>query len=104
MLQAMNTGHEGSMSTVHANSPRDTLFRLENMILLAGLELPLRAIREQIASTLDVLIFLKRLPCGQRVIHSVNEVCGVEGDVITLRERFAHVKTAFRPTFLERPL
>ena len=84
MLQAMNTGHEGSLSTLHANTPRDALSRLETMVLMAGLELPVRAIREQIASALDVIIHLERLRDGTRRVTEVAEVNGMEGETITL--------------------
>src|SRR5207253_1740038 len=82
MLQAMNTGHEGSMSTTHANSPRDALSRLETMVLMAGFDLPLRAIREQIVSALDVIVHMDRAYDGRRVVTAVSEVQGLEGDVI----------------------
>ena len=88
MLQAMNTGHEGSMTTIHANTPRDALARLENMILMAGMELPHRAIREQIASALDVIIQLDRLRDGSRKITAITEVQGMEGDIITMSDIF----------------
>ena len=88
MLQAMNTGHEGSMTTVHANSPRDALHRLETMVLMAGYELPLRAIREQIASALDVVVQLERMRDGTRRVVSVVEIQGMEGDVIVSQEIF----------------
>jgi pilus assembly protein CpaF len=84
MLQAMNTGHEGSLSTLHANTPRDALSRLETMVLMAGLELPVRSIREQIASALDVIVHLSRLRDGTRRVTEVAEVNGMEGDTITL--------------------
>ena len=84
MLQAMNTGHEGSLSTLHANSPRDALARLETMVLMSGLELPIRAIREQIASALDVIVHLARLRDGTRRVTEIAEVNGMEGDTITL--------------------
>ena len=89
MLQAMNTGHEGSLSTVHANSPRDTLARLETMVLMAGVELPSRAIREQIASAIDVIVHLTRMRDGSRRITHVAEVGGMEGDTITTQKVFA---------------
>jgi pilus assembly protein CpaF len=89
MLQAMNTGHEGSLSTVHANSPRDAIARVETMVLMAGLELPTRAIREQLASAIDVIVHLSRLRDGSRRVTSVTEVSGMEGDVITLQELYA---------------
>jgi len=88
MLQAMNTGHEGSLSTLHANAPRDALARLETMVLMAGLELPLRAIREQIASAIDMIVHTSRLRDGTRRIVSIVEVEGMEADVITLTELF----------------
>ncbi|MGI9598833.1 MAG: CpaF family protein [Acidimicrobiales bacterium] len=84
MLQAMNTGHEGSLSTLHANTPRDALSRLETMVMMSGLELPIRAIREQIASALDVVVHLSRLRDGTRRITDVSEVNGMEGETITL--------------------
>ena len=84
MLQAMNTGHEGSLSTLHANTPRDALSRLETMVLMAGLELPMRAIREQVASALDVIVHLSRLRDGTRRVTQVSEVNGMEGETITL--------------------
>ncbi len=84
MMQAMNTGHEGSMSTLHANSPRDALARLETMVLMSGMDLPIRAIREQIASALDVVVHLSRLRDGTRRVVEISEVTGMEGDIITL--------------------
>ncbi len=89
MLQAMNTGHDGSLSTVHANSPRDALFRLETMTLMAGMELPLRAIRDQIASALDVVVHLSRLRDGTRRVTQISEVAGTEGEVVSLSDIFA---------------
>ncbi|HVU61874.1 MAG TPA: CpaF family protein [Mycobacteriales bacterium] len=88
MLQAMNTGHEGSLTTVHANSPRDALLRLETMVLMSGVDLPLRAIREQIASAIDLIVQLGRNPDGTRAITHITEVQGREGDTITLQEIF----------------
>lgn len=88
MLQAMNTGHEGSLSTIHANSPRDALSRLETMVLMAGLDLPVRAIREQVASALDVLVHLNRLPDGSRRVTQISEVQAMEGDTIVLQDVF----------------
>ena len=87
MLQAMNTGHEGSLTTIHANSPRDALHRLETLVLMAGYELPLKAIREQIASALDLIVQIERMRDGQRRVVAVVEVQGMEGDVIGV-ERF----------------
>jgi pilus assembly protein CpaF len=117
MLQAMNTGHEGSMTTVHANSPRDALARLETMVLMAGFDLPVRAIRGQVASALDMIVQLERMNDGARRITSITEVMGMESDVITLQELFefkihevlpdrtvmgALARTGLRPTFLPR--
>jgi pilus assembly protein CpaF len=88
MLQAMNTGHEGSLTTIHANSPRDALSRLETLVLTAGVELPLRAIREQVASAFEVLVQIERLVDGSRRITHITEVLGMESDVITLQDIF----------------
>jgi pilus assembly protein CpaF len=88
MLQAMNTGHEGSLSTLHANTPRDAISRLETMVLMGGMDLPLRAIREQIASAIDIIVHLTRLRDGTRRVTHVTEVQGMEGDVITLQDAF----------------
>jgi pilus assembly protein CpaF len=88
MLQAMNTGHEGSLTTIHANSPRDALSRLETLVLTGGVELPLRAIREQVASAFEVLVQIERLVDGSRRITHVTEVLGMESDVITLQDVF----------------
>jgi pilus assembly protein CpaF len=88
MLQAMNTGHEGSLTTIHANSPRDALARLETMIQMAGLRLDDRAIRRQISSALDLVIQATRLPDGRRRITSVTEVLGIENDVVVMQEVF----------------
>jgi pilus assembly protein CpaF len=88
MLQAMNTGHEGSMTTVHANSPRDALRRLENMVSMAGINYPVRAIREQISSALNVLVHLGRITGGQRKVTNIVEITGTEGDVISLHDLF----------------
>jgi pilus assembly protein CpaF len=86
MLQAMNTGHDGSITTVHSNSPRDTLSRIETMTLMAGMDLPVRVIREQMASALDLIVQLSRLRDGSRRVTAVTEVMGMEGDVITLQD------------------
>jgi len=88
MLQAMNTGHDGSISTVHANSPRDALSRLETMVLLAGFEIPTKAIREQVSSALDVIIHVARLSDGTRKVMKVSEVIGLEGDVVVMQDVF----------------
>jgi pilus assembly protein CpaF len=88
MLQAMNTGHDGSLSTVHANSPRDAIARLETMVLMAGVDLPVRAIREQIASALHLIVQVSRLRDGSRRVTHITEVVGMEGDVVTLQDIF----------------
>ncbi len=88
MMQAMNTGHEGSISTVHANSPRDALARVENMVLMAGMELPLKAIREQMASAIHLIIQIARFPDGSRRLTEITEVAGMEGQIITLQDLF----------------
>jgi pilus assembly protein CpaF len=88
MLQAMNTGHEGSLTTIHANSPRDALSRLETLVMTAGVELPHRAIREQIASAFDLLVQIQRLVDGSRRITQITEVLRMESDVITLQDVF----------------
>jgi pilus assembly protein CpaF len=93
MLQAMNTGHEGSLTTAHSNSPRDTLSRLEVMCLMAGMELPVRAIREQVASAIDMIIHQERMRDGTRKIVKVTEVQGMEGDVITMSDIFEFEQT-----------
>jgi pilus assembly protein CpaF len=88
MLQAMNTGHDGSISTVHANSPRDVLSRLETMVLMAGMELPVKAIREQISSAINLIVHMNRLKDGTRRFIKITEVQGMEGDVVTLQDLF----------------
>ncbi|HEB12352.1 MAG TPA: CpaF family protein [Actinobacteria bacterium] len=88
MLQAMNTGHDGSMSTVHCNAPRDALARMETMVLMSGLALPVRAIREQVASALDLIIHLTRLSDGSRRITQISEVQGMENEIITMQDIF----------------
>jgi len=100
MLQAMNTGHDGSLSTVHANAPRDALARLETMVLMSGFELPTKAIREQIASALDLIIQVERFRDGSRRVSHVTEVLGMEGDVITLQDifRFDYTTVDLKPT------
>ncbi len=113
MLQAMNTGHDGSMTTVHSNSPRDTLSRLETMTLMAGFELPVLAIRKQIAAALDLIVYLTRFPDGTRKVTQISEVAGMESEVITLTDIFQFQQTGtdsegkplgqFRPTGL-RPM
>lgn len=93
MLQAMNTGHDGSMTTAHSNSPRDTLARLETMTLMAGMDLPVRAIREQIAAAVDVVCHQERLRDGSRKVVNITEVSGMEGDVITTTDIFVFEQT-----------
>ena len=88
MLQAMNTGHDGSMSTVHANSPRDALHRIETMVLMAGYDLPVRAIRQQVSSALDLIVHLDRFEDGSRRVSHITEVQRMESDVITLQDLF----------------
>src|SRR6266536_2083951 len=116
MLQAMNTGHDGSMSTGHANSPRDMLSRLETMVLMAGMDLPLKAIREQIASAVDLIVHQNRLKDGSRKIVNITEVQGMEGDVIVMQDIFVFEQsgvvegkiqgklkpTGIRPKFVEK--
>ncbi len=94
MLQAMNTGHDGSISTVHANSPRDSLARLETMVLLAGIDLPVRAIREQVASAVDLIVHQTRFRDGGRRVTHVTEVGGLEGEDVVLRDLFAFDRAA----------
>jgi pilus assembly protein CpaF len=118
MLQAMNTGHDGSVGTVHANGPRDTLSRVETMVLMAGVDLPIRAIREQVASAVDLIVHQARFKDGTRRITHVTEVVGMEGDIITLQDLFLFdhqlgldengrtlgtlTPTGLRPRFLEK--
>ena len=100
MLQAMNTGHDGSLSTVHANAPRDALSRLETMVLMAGYDLPTRAIREQISSALHLIVQIERLRDGSRRVSHLTEVVGMEGEIITLQDiyRFDHERLTIAPT------
>jgi len=109
MLQAMNTGHDGSMTTAHSNSPRDSLARIETMVMMAGMELPVRAIREQVASAIDLVIHQERMRDGDRKVVQITEVSGMEGDVITMTDIFVFEQTGyedgrvigrFRPTGL----
>ncbi|HAM26194.1 MAG TPA: pilus assembly protein CpaF [Microbacteriaceae bacterium] len=118
MLQAMNTGHEGSISTVHSNSPRDAIARMETLVLMAGMDLPLRAIREQIASAIDVIVQIGRLKDGTRRVTHLTEVQGMEGEIVTLQDAFVFdhgagvdtngnilgraVATGVRPRFADR--
>ena len=117
MLQAMNTGHDGSISTVHANTARDALARLETMVLMAGMDLPIRAIREQVAAAVDLIIHIQRYSDGTRKIMRISEVLGMEGDIITMQDIFLfkhsglndkgfvtgkHVPTGIIPNFIDR--
>ena len=117
MLQAMNTGHDGSMTTLHANTARDALSRLETLVLMAGYDLPVRAIREQICAAIDLIMHLDRMPDGRRVVTSVTELQGMEGETILLQEIFKYrpfpraengrtggelVATGLRPKFLDK--
>lgn len=117
MLQAMNTGHDGSLTTAHANSPRELMSRLETMVLMSGMELPVRAIREQIHSALNIIVHQSRLRDGSRKVVNITEVVGMEGDTITLQDIFvykiegvdsygkirgSYVSTGIRPNFLEK--
>ncbi len=95
MLQAMNTGHEGSMTTAHANSPRDVISRIETMTLMAGFDLPVRAIREQVASALDLIVHVDRMRDGTRKVVNLTEVVGMEGEIITLTDLFQFEQTGF---------
>jgi pilus assembly protein CpaF len=88
MLQAMNTGHDGSLTTVHANSPRDVISRLETMVLMSGMELPVRAIREQVASAIDLIVHEARMSDGSRKVTYVTELVGLEGEQITMQDIF----------------
>jgi pilus assembly protein CpaF len=116
MLQAMNTGHDGSMTTLHSNSPRDTLARLETMTLMAGMDLPVRAIREQVSSAIDLVVHQERMRDGTRKVTYISEVTGMEGEVITMTDIFAFEQvgyengkvvgrlraTGLRPKFLDK--
>jgi pilus assembly protein CpaF len=101
MLQAMNTGHDGSMSTVHANSPRDALFRLENMVLMATGNLPLRALRSQISSAINILVHVDRMRDGVRRIERICEISGMEGEVVSTRDIFVFKYTGERGGYIE---
>jgi pilus assembly protein CpaF len=117
MLQAMNTGHDGSLTTVHANSPRDALTRVETMVAMTGLDIPPKAVRQQIASAIDVVVQIARLSDGKRKLVSLQEITGMEGDVVTTQEIFKFerhgigeggevlgelIPTGIRPSFTER--
>jgi pilus assembly protein CpaF len=109
MLQAMNTGHDGSLTTLHANSPRDALARIETMVLMAGFDMPQRAVREQAASAIDLIVHQARMRDGARRITHITEVSGMESDVITLQDLFVYDSaadglwsTGVRPGFARR--
>jgi pilus assembly protein CpaF len=116
MLQAMNTGHEGSMTTLHSNSPRDTLARLETMVLMAGMDLPIRAVREQVSSAIELVVHQERMRDGTRKITNITEVTGMEGDIITMTDLFVFEQvgmeagkvvgrlrpTGLRPKFMDK--
>lgn len=117
MLQAMNTGHDGSLTTAHANSPRELISRLETMVLMSGLDLPVKAIREQVHSAIDLIVHQQRMKDGTRKVINITEVVGMEGDVITLQDIFVYkiegmdnfgkikgkfISTGIRPNFLEK--
>lgn len=117
MLQAMNTGHDGSLTTAHANSPRELISRLETMVLMSGLDLPVRAIREQVHSAIDIIVHQQRMKDGSRKVVNITEVVGMEGDTITLQDIFVYktegmdnfgkikgkfISTGIRPNFLEK--
>lgn len=95
MLQAMNTGHDGSMTTAHSNSPRDTLARMETMVMMAGMELPVRAIREQVSSAIDLIVHEERMRDGTRKVVNITEVSGMEGDIITMTDIFVFEQSGF---------
>jgi pilus assembly protein CpaF len=97
MLQAMNTGHTGSLTTLHANSPRDGTSRLETMSMMAGLDMPLQAIRKQIAAAINLIVHLARLPDGSRKMTHITELSGMEGEVITLTDIFKFEQTGVTP-------
>ena len=117
MLQAMNTGHDGSLTTAHANSPRELMSRLETMVLMSGMDLPVRAIREQIHSAIDLVVHQSRMKDGSRKVVNITEVVGMEGDTITLQDIFTYkvegidsngrikghfTSTGIRPNFLDK--
>jgi pilus assembly protein CpaF len=117
MLQAMNTGHDGSLTTAHANSPRDLISRLETMVLMSGMEFPVKAIREQVSSALNLIVHQSRMKDGSRKIVNITEVVGMEGDTVTLQDVFIfkpegidltgklkgkYLATGIRPSFLDK--
>jgi pilus assembly protein CpaF len=117
MLQAMNTGHEGSLTTCHANTPRDAIARLETMIMMAGFEMPVRAMRQQISSAVDLIVQVNRLSGGPRKVTAITEIMGMEQDTIVMQDVFKYVQegvdengravgnfvaTGIRPSFIPR--
>jgi pilus assembly protein CpaF len=117
MLQAMNTGHDGSLTTIHANTPRDSLARLETMVMMSGMELPSRAIREQVTSAINLIVQVARFTDGTRKITKITEIVGMESDTITLQDIYVfrqdgfnerggvigkHIPTGIVPNFLEK--
>jgi pilus assembly protein CpaF len=116
MLQAMNTGHDGSMTTLHSNSPRDTLARLETMTMMAGLDMPIRAIREQVSSAIELIVHQERMRDGTRKVVNITEVSGMEGEIITMTDIYLFEQVGFennkvigrmrpsglRPKFMEK--
>jgi pilus assembly protein CpaF len=117
MLQAMNTGHEGSLTTCHANTPRDAIARLETMIMMAGFEMPLRAMRQQISSAIDLIVQVNRMQGGPRKVTHITEIVGMEQDTIVMQDIFKYVQegvdqngracghfqaTGIRPSFMTR--
>jgi len=97
MLQAMNTGHDGSLTTLHANTSRDALSRLETMVMMAGLDLPIKVIRQQVSSAVDLIIQQTRLQGGDRKVVAITEVAGMEGDTIVLTDIFRYEQTGMSP-------
>jgi pilus assembly protein CpaF len=97
MLQAMNTGHDGSLTTIHANSPRDALYRLDTMVAMANLNVPDKAIRQQVASAVNVIVQISRMADGTRKVIAISELTGMEGDVITMQDLFVFERTGISP-------
>src|SRR5206468_1397051 len=96
MLQAMNTGHDGSLTTIHANTPRDALYRLDTMVAMANLNIPERAIRQQVASAINLIIQVSRLADGSRKVTQISELTGMEGDVISMQDIFVFERERLR--------
>jgi len=97
MLQAMNTGHDGSLTTIHANSPRDALYRLDTMVAMSNLNIPEKAVRQQISSAIELIVQIARMSDGTRKVTAISEITGMEGDMITLQDLFVFEKTGVRP-------